>query len=148
MFTAVFNMQVPIFPAGFNSHIIRRVKKKSSKHQQLWDCVQTIQWNVMIKSVIIEKCLGEMQQSKLLQGWRYLYLRILYSAQVQHKSYCLCVSKKFSSCWDHLHSPEHGTFLKSPFQPDKFKQSNFRPSCTCSMDVPPLNCLAGRQSFV
>lgn len=26
--------------------------------------------------------------------------------------------------------------LKSSFQPDKFKQSNFRPNCTCSADVP------------
>lgn len=26
--------------------------------------------------------------------------------------------------------------LKSSFQPDKFKQSNFRPNCTCSTDVP------------
>lgn len=48
----------------------------------------------------------------------------------------------------HLHLPRDATFLKSPFWPDKFKQSNFRRSCTCRVHRRPPHCLAGRQSFV
>lgn len=48
----------------------------------------------------------------------------------------------------HLHLPQDATFLKSPFWPAKFKQSNFRRSCTCRVRKRPLHCLAGRQSFV
>lgn len=142
-FIAMSNMHVPISTASTN-HQNTSGRKARSKHRHFWDCSQRPIKMKGNQVLIIDICI------KMFYVICYFNLR-----QFRAKNACFPQNLRCSSEIDIFCSFSWGDrlhlclrILKTPFQPDKFKQSNFRRSCTCSINVPPQKCLAGRQSFV